>query len=195
MKNIHSSNSCNMWSSSEQINYTLNGITYTNYLGNYWSDYTGEDKDRDGIGDDSYGIDGDKDYYPMMEPLVRYFEEQAQGQKPTPAPTPTPTFTGEEAWHSVVTFTGAGGQTTPSFVIRGDEWRVKWTVIVSATWSFFNVHVLPKGKTSETVAEWNWDKKYSYSDIQYIHKGNGSYYFDVLVMNIDGWELIVEDYY
>jgi len=34
--------------------------------GNYWSDYTGEDLDGDGIGDTPYSFDGGQDNYPLM---------------------------------------------------------------------------------------------------------------------------------
>jgi len=70
--NVYSYYSGNIWNSSEKIAYTYGGETYTNYLGNYWDDYTGTDADGDGIGDTPYPIDSDKDNYPLMEPFENY---------------------------------------------------------------------------------------------------------------------------
>ncbi|MCK4734089.1 MAG: right-handed parallel beta-helix repeat-containing protein, partial [Methanophagales archaeon] len=71
--NVYSYKSTNLWSSDKEITYTYNGTMYTNYLGNYWDDYTGTDADGGGIGDTPYNIDKDRDNYLMMEPWENYF--------------------------------------------------------------------------------------------------------------------------
>jgi parallel beta-helix repeat protein len=76
--NFYSEESTNIWNSKGKITYTHNGSTFTNYLGNYWSNYKekypdGEGIDGTGILDTPYSINSDKDNYPLMEPWENYF--------------------------------------------------------------------------------------------------------------------------
>jgi hypothetical protein len=69
----------NIFNSSSKITYTYNEKTYTNYLGNYWSDYKekypdAEEIDGTGIWDIPYSINSDKDNYPLKEPFQNYFK-------------------------------------------------------------------------------------------------------------------------
>ncbi|RCV65421.1 CASH domain-containing protein [Methanophagales archaeon] len=187
--NANSLSSSNIWNSSSEIAYGYNGSTYTKYLGNYWDDYEGSDVDGDGIGDTPYSLISDKDNYPLILHTSKYSGEQIYE-------SPSPTQTQEQkTWHYVSTFTGTKGRTTEPFAIKGDVWRVKWLVKISSTFSFFYVHVFSERQARDVVAEWSWSEENSHRDTKYIHEGNGSYYFSVSAMDIDEWELEVEDYY
>jgi uncharacterized repeat protein (TIGR01451 family) len=70
--NVIDSNN-NIWFSSQQIDYWFNQTRFKEFLGNYWSDYSGTDLNYDGIGDESYPIEVDVDIYPLMQPFQAYF--------------------------------------------------------------------------------------------------------------------------
>ena len=69
---VYSENSTdNHWNSTDEMRYTYNNTTHTDYLGNYWDGYNGDDEDDDGIGDTSF----DMGYATDDHPLVKHFEE------------------------------------------------------------------------------------------------------------------------
>jgi len=72
------------WNSTDPIEYTHNGMIHTDYLGNYWDDYTGVDTSpEDGIGDAPHDIPGsatDSDHHPLMTG----FENYPESHTPTP---------------------------------------------------------------------------------------------------------------
>jgi len=62
----------NFWNSPQPLTYSFQSKTYTNYLGNFWSNYQGKDEDGDGIGDTPYVINSEKDDYPLIKPWENY---------------------------------------------------------------------------------------------------------------------------
>jgi len=72
--NVYSYSSTNIWNSTEKITYTYNGSEFENYLGNYWDDFSDTDANGDGIWDNLYCINGDKDWYPLKERFENYVE-------------------------------------------------------------------------------------------------------------------------
>ena len=94
--NIDSTNSTNIWNSTEEITYTYNSSTYTNCLGNHWDDYKvkypeAEEIDGTGIWNKSYSINSDTDSYPLVGPFENYFAPTENifdtGSSATPYPS------------------------------------------------------------------------------------------------------------
>jgi len=116
---------------------------------------------------------------------------------PTPTPTLTPTPTAEtKTWHSVITFTDRDHKEREPFTIKGDLWRINYTVnpVEGRTdHSIFNVHVYPENETIVSVSSWKcWFE--SCNGTEYISKGNADYHIEVIASS-NSWKLEIEDYY
>ena len=139
--NVYSYNSSNIWNSTEEITYTYYGNTCTNYIGNYWSDYTGSDVDHDGIGDVSYSIGFDADNYPLMEPFENYFPKENQ-----------PTITSFNPSSPVSDIKGA----TRTFGITIDQTvNVNW--FINGTEVQKNTSVTSASYTNKSAAVGTWN--------------------------------------
>jgi len=136
-KNVYSYNSTNIWNSTKEITYTYGGSTRTNYMGNYWDDYTDVDSESDGLWDTPYSIDPDNDCHPLVEPFENYFAptenifDTGPGTYPSISGTHNGTIkpTNNILIHTLYTYSchGTGGHT--EYVRIWNE-----TLDVNATW-------------------------------------------------------------
>ena len=112
-------------------------------------------------------------------------------------PTPTLTPTAEtKTWHSVITFTDRDRKKSEPFTIKGDVWRINYTVnpVEGRTdHSTFNVHVYPENESIVSVSSWQCSFECC-NGTEYISKGNADYYIEVIASS-NSWKLEVEDYY
>ena len=66
-ENARSWSSTNFWNSRWPVRYSYNNSNYTNYTGNHWNDYSGNDTNNDGLGDEPYPIGPDSLPYPTVQ--------------------------------------------------------------------------------------------------------------------------------
>ena len=131
---VYSYDSKNIWNSTEKITYTYNGSQHTNYLGNYWSDYTGSDADGDGIGDTPYSINADEDKYPLIERFENYFVPISAQIFDTGRPeNPYPSISGEFIG-TIITNTKIIATKLYTYACEGTGGHTEHALICNLTW-------------------------------------------------------------
>ncbi|MDY6965685.1 MAG: hypothetical protein SVM80_06920 [Halobacteriota archaeon] len=167
----------------------------------------GRDSDGDGWTDqqemaagtdiDNKDTDGDgywdsKDENPL-DPEIP--EKQVS---PTPSASPKPTAKVDiKSWHTVTSFSGVDDSsttTTELFAIQGGRWRVDYNVKTDPEGGSFGVFLYSKHITPKHVETWECNE-YECSGTWYIEEGRGDFYFYLIAVNIDNWELTVKDFY
>ncbi|KAF5435526.1 CASH domain-containing protein [Candidatus Methanophagaceae archaeon] len=167
------------WNSTEEISYTYNGHMYTNYLGNYWSNYkddypNAEEIDRCGIWDMPYRrhLEGDKDKYPLMRPWENYFATAPSvfdtyiGTYPSLMGTHTGTITPSQniTASKLYTYpcTGTGGHTESINLYENGTLIANgtWTGYLDEDWHNITLH---NGTDSAHYVTLLQDQEYNYT--------------------------------
>ncbi|MDH5704348.1 MAG: hypothetical protein OEY99_09050 [Aigarchaeota archaeon] len=100
------------------------------------------------------------------------------------------------AWYKVATFKGTYSKTTDVFEVRGKRFRLTWSISGAGQWTVFGFFCYPEGKNTGFVGTpmmVTGSKQTTDSTI--VYEGPGKFYLEVNAGNLDGWEIMVEDFY
>jgi hypothetical protein len=100
-------------------------------------------------------------------------------------------------WHQTAFFNGTDGNTTDTFLINGESWRISWSAEAdNPITALFFVFVYPKGETTIFIEYDGADFSLvnPQNGVEYI-AGKGEYYIKVLAANLEDWQIRVESYY
>jgi parallel beta-helix repeat protein len=71
----------NFWNSTERVTYSYLGKKSKDYIGNFWSDYSGRDEGNDGLGDTPYALGSDRDWHPLISRFGIYDLQEMTGDR------------------------------------------------------------------------------------------------------------------
>jgi hypothetical protein len=100
-------------------------------------------------------------------------------------------------WEMVTTVTGSADQTSKSFSISAQEWRLQWSYTPDPKFpslTFFGVLVYPQKEGATYVDSFYVNGSTQTSGTEYIHEGAKDYHLEILDANIPSYTIVVQQY-
>ena len=106
-------------------------------------------------------------------------------------------FTCSADWTTVTTITGSADQTSKTFSITVQEWRLQWSYTPDPSFpdlTFFGVLVYPEGKDAGYIDSFYVNGSVQTSGVEDINSTLGNYHLEILDANIPSYTIIVQQY-
>ena len=100
-------------------------------------------------------------------------------------------------WATVTTITGSADQTSKTFNITAQEWRLQWSYTPDPSFpdlTFFGVLVYPEGKDAGYIDSFYVNGSAQTSGVEYFNDTIGKYHLEILDANIPSYTIIVQQF-
>ena len=100
-------------------------------------------------------------------------------------------------WATVTTITGSADQTSKTFSITSQEWRLQWSYTPDPRFpdlTFFGVLVYPEGKDAGYIDSFYVNGSTQTSGVEDINSTLGNYHLEILDANIPSYTIVVQQY-
>lgn len=97
---------------------------------------------------------------------------------------------------TVTAITGSADQTTATFPITSNTWRLQWSYTPKSSsnpeFAFFSVFIYPKGETAGYAGSFSADGNTQTSGTEYVYEGNDDYYLKILAANLQSYTITIQ---
>lgn len=104
----------------------------------------------------------------------------------------------QATWHSVANFTGTGDKNYNHFTIKGNKFKLKYSIDKESTeYGLFYLFVYPEDESSEYISYASLEdrSKLIEQDQTFVNIGPGTYYCKIGAANLNNWKVEILDYY
>lgn len=96
---------------------------------------------------------------------------------------------------TVTTITGSATQTTATFPITSNAWRLQWSYTPDSSYpeyAGFHFFIYPKGETALYTGMFIADGDSQTSGTEYVYKGNDNYYLKIGAANLQSYTITIQ---